>query len=118
MRWIETTAVAATAFVLLVSTGASAQTVSTVYGQAQQLGEGFAQLYVDLDATGAPRTMGVSFTHSALEGLPDKPNNFSRCFDKMATAKSMPPASATAISSSNFRYRWSLLRMDPRRSNG
>ena len=87
MRWIETTAVAATAFVLLLSTGASAQTVSTVYGRAQQLGKGFAQLYVDLDAKGAPRTMGVSFTHSALEGLPDKPNNFSRCFDKNGNGK-------------------------------
>ena len=75
MRWIGATAVAATAITLLVSGGASAQSTSmTVYGQAQKLGDGFAQLYAELDTNGAPRVLGVSIDSGMLENLPATPN--------------------------------------------
>ena len=35
-----------------------------------------------LDGEGAPRVIGVSFDQGMLEGLPDMPNTWSRCFDK------------------------------------
>jgi hypothetical protein len=54
----------------------------TVYGEAEGLGEGFAQVYAELDAEGAPGVIGVSFDQGMLEGLPAMPNTWSRCFDK------------------------------------
>ncbi len=88
MRWIDTTAVAAAALAFLVSHGAVAQSASTtVYGQAQKMGNGFAQLYAELDANGAPRVLGVSFDSGMLDGLPSEPNTYSRCFDKNGNGK-------------------------------
>ncbi|MGH6920625.1 MAG: hypothetical protein ACREJ0_23310 [Geminicoccaceae bacterium] len=55
---------------------------ATLRGEAQKLGNGSAQLYVALDAAGAPEALGVSFDQSMLEGLPTMPNTWSRCFDK------------------------------------
>ena len=55
---------------------------ATVYGEAKKLGEGFAQVYAELDGEGAPRVIGVSFDGAMLEGLPAMPNTWSRCFDK------------------------------------
>jgi hypothetical protein len=54
----------------------------TVYSEAKGLGEGFAQVYAELDAEGAPRVIGVSFDQGMLAGLPTMPNAWSRCFDK------------------------------------
>jgi hypothetical protein len=55
---------------------------ATVYGEAKRLGDGFAQIYAELDGEGAPRVIGVSFDPGMLEGLPAMPNTWSRCFDK------------------------------------
>ncbi|MCZ6838612.1 MAG: hypothetical protein O7G13_04990 [Alphaproteobacteria bacterium] len=60
---------------------------TTVYGQAQNLGDGFAQLYAELDANSAPRVLGVSIDGGMLENLPAKTNNYSRCFDKNGNGK-------------------------------
>jgi hypothetical protein len=90
MKWIDAAACAATAASLLISSGAAAQSASaatTVYGQAQKLGDGFAQIYAELDADGAPRTLGVSFDDGLLDGLPTAPNTYSRCFDKNGNGK-------------------------------
>jgi hypothetical protein len=54
----------------------------TVYGEAKRLGDGFAQVYAELDAAGAPRVLGVTFDPGMLAGLPAMPNTWSRCFDK------------------------------------
>ena len=62
--------------------GAHAALAATVYSEARKLGEGFAQVYAELDADGAPRALGVSFDQGMLEGLPSMPNTWSRCFDK------------------------------------
>ena len=61
--------------------GASAD-AATVYGEAKGLGDGFAQVYAELDGAGAPRVIGVSFDPGLLAGLPTMPNTWSRCFDK------------------------------------
>ena len=53
-----------------------------VYSEAKRLGDGFAQVYAELDGAGAPRGIGVSFDQGMLEGLPTMPNSWSRCFDK------------------------------------
>ena len=58
-----------------------------VHGEAKELGDGSARIYAELDAEGAPRVIGVSFDQSMLQGLPDMPNTWSRCFDKNANGK-------------------------------
>jgi len=62
----------------------------TIYGEAKQLGNGFAQLYAELDGSGAPRVVGVSFSENMLGGLPNKTNTYSRCFDKNGNGKIDP----------------------------
>jgi hypothetical protein len=54
----------------------------TVYSEAKRLGDGFAQVYAELDGAGAPQVIGVSFDQGMLGGLPTMPNTWSRCFDK------------------------------------
>lgn len=56
----------------------------------QKLGKGSAWVYVAVDAKGAPRALGVSMDKGALDGLPDKPNSTSRCFDKNGSGKMDP----------------------------
>jgi hypothetical protein len=58
--------------------------VATVYGEAKALGDGFAQVYAELDGAGAPQAIGVSFDPGLLADLPTMPNTWSRCFDKNA----------------------------------
>jgi hypothetical protein len=64
------------------ATGAAAADTSMLQGEAQKLGNGFAQLYVELDGAGAPAALGITFDGGFLEGLPTEPNDWSRCFDK------------------------------------
>jgi hypothetical protein len=71
-------AAAASAF----GTGAVLADPVTVYSEAKRLSDGFAQVYAELDAEGAPGVIGVSFDQGMLEGLPTMPNAWSRCFDK------------------------------------
>ena len=54
----------------------------TLHGEAEKLGHGFARVYTELDAAGAPAAIGVTFDQGMLEGLPTMPNTWSRCFDK------------------------------------
>ena len=58
-----------------------------VYGEAKALGNGFAQVYVDLTDAGTPKELGVSFSESMLDGLPETPNDYSRCFDRDGNGK-------------------------------
>ena len=46
------------------------------------MGEGLVQVYADFESNGAPRSLGVRMTASALSMLPEMPNTYSRCFDK------------------------------------
>lgn len=68
----------------LAACGAKAAMVdaATVSSEAKRLGDGFAQVYAELDAEGAPRVIGVTFDQGMLAGLPTMPNTTSRCFDK------------------------------------
>ena len=81
-------AIAVVVMALLAAGSASAS--MTVYSQAQKLGDGFAQLYAELDGNGAPRVLGVSFHKGLLENLPTVPNNYSRCFDKNGNGRIDP----------------------------
>jgi hypothetical protein len=81
MNRTRTLLIGAAAFALWATETAYAEP-GTVYGEAQKLGGGSAQVYAELDAEGAPRVIGVSFEEAMLEGLPDMPNTYSRCFDK------------------------------------
>ena len=81
MSCIRTLLIGAAAFAVCGTQVALAD-ATTVYSEARKLGEGFAQVYAELDGAGAPRVIGVSFDQGMLEGLPTMPNSWSRCFDK------------------------------------
>jgi hypothetical protein len=70
------------AAIVACGTGAVLADPVTVYSEARGLGDGFAQVYAELDGEGAPRVIGVSFDEGMLEDLPAMPNTWSRCFDK------------------------------------
>src|SRR5918996_3686344 len=71
-----------TAALVFGGTEVAAADATRVHSEPQKLGNGAAQLYVELDAEGAPAALGVSFDQGMLEGLPAMPNTWSRCFDK------------------------------------
>ncbi len=54
----------------------------TLLGNELKVGEGTARMFVDVAADGAPRTVGIALTGAAMQGLPERMNNTSRCFDK------------------------------------
>ena len=66
----------------LAAGGTKAAIADTLYGEPQKLGNGFARIFAELDAEGAPAVIGVTFDQGMLEGLPTMPNTWSRCFDK------------------------------------
>lgn len=47
-----------------------ASKAGTFYGPSQSLGQGTARSFVELDATGAPTSLGISLTEAALTNLP------------------------------------------------
>lgn len=54
----------------------------TFLGEQQEMGDGKAYTYVELDSHQHPIAIGVAFTEGLLEDLPSVPNNTSRCFDR------------------------------------
>lgn len=70
--------VAAAAAVLLHSTPSLS---AEVPGASGALGQGTVQSYALLGADGAPMEIGVILSAGVFDGLPDAPNNTSRCFD-------------------------------------
>jgi len=80
MNGIRTLLIGAAAFAAC-GAKASMADAATVYSEAKRLGDGFAQVYAELDAEGAPRVIGVTFDQGMLAGLPTMPNTWSRCFD-------------------------------------
>ncbi|HSR71451.1 MAG TPA: hypothetical protein VLL72_03630 [Kiloniellales bacterium] len=63
----------------LMATDASAG--ETLYGEAASMGHGEARVFVELDDSGKPRALGTRFDAALLDGLPQKKNRTSRCFD-------------------------------------
>jgi hypothetical protein len=63
---------------------------TTLYGEAQKLGNGFARIFAELNAEGAPAVIGVTFDQGMLEGLPTMPNSWSRCFDRNGNGRIDP----------------------------
>lgn len=54
---------------------------NVIYGDEQDLGAGSIRSYIAIGAGGAPTSVGVELSFSALSDLPLKRNNHSRCFD-------------------------------------
>lgn len=50
-------------------------------GEAQPLGNGTIHTYIETRADGTPAAIGIEMTAAALDGLPEKKNMTSRCFD-------------------------------------
>jgi hypothetical protein len=74
-----TLAVPTVALILLFSNLTSP--AETRLGKEQKLGEGTLRSYVTADSRGVPTAVGVTFSRSALQGLPSKMNTTSRCHD-------------------------------------
>ena len=106
--------------VAVVASGAQAALADpvTVYSEAKRLGDGFAQVYAELDADGAPRVIGVSFDQGMLAGLPNMPNTWSRCFDKNGNGRIDAHGDAMATTSSGSRCRTSWCSAHARPSSG
>lgn len=81
---IALSAGAVTAAAAAGGNGAPAKVIVT---KSQKLGMGKAWVYVALDGAGKPLALGVSMNKGALDGLPQRPNKTSRCFDKNGNGK-------------------------------
>ena len=90
----------------------------TVYSEAKRLGDGFAQVYAELDGAGAPRVIGVNFDQGMLNGLPAMPTRGAAASIGTRTAGSMATANATATTSSPSRCRRSWCSAGRRRLLG
>lgn len=71
-------AAASAAASLCIASGASAAGMD---GASAPLGNGTATAYAVIGAGGAPTEIGVRFSAGAFDGLPDRRNATSRCFD-------------------------------------
>jgi hypothetical protein len=87
LGWGLIGAFAATAVLSGEPTGAIAAEPKVITTKPQQVGNGWARVYVALDAGGSPLALGVSLDKAALEGLPKEPDPKSRCFDKNGNGK-------------------------------
>jgi hypothetical protein len=56
-------------------------------GHEVAVGNGTARMFVELDARGAPRVLGIALSEPALTGLAARMNTTSRCFDKNRDGK-------------------------------
>lgn len=54
----------------------------TLQGEAVKVGGGTARMYVDVAPDGSPRAIGIALSAAAMQGLPERMNSTSRCFDK------------------------------------
>ena len=72
------TAALAAVFIVAGATGAHADELK---GGSAPLGNGTIESYASLGADGAPAEIGVIFSAGSLDGLPEKRNTTSRCFD-------------------------------------
>jgi hypothetical protein len=89
----------------------------------QKFGDGWARVYVALDAQGHPLALGVSLGKEVLEGLPKEPDLTSRCFDKNGNGRmdadeclgdynltfELPDGAAGAVAP----FKWVMLNWNP-----
>lgn len=76
---LQATSRAAAAAILLSATHGLAGELT---GTSMPLGQGAVTSYTVLGADGAPAEIGVTISSGAFDGLPDAPNDTSRCFDR------------------------------------
>jgi hypothetical protein len=51
------------------------------FGEREALGNGHARTFVALTDDSSPERIGIMFDREVLEGLPEMPNDYSRCYD-------------------------------------
>ena len=112
----------AVAIILLASQAARGD---VIYGEPQILGGGAARLYIDLKEDDSPSALGIGFEKGMLEGLPSKPNMYSRCFDKNGNGKvdghecngdfeMIFPLSNGMVKSAKLPFKWISVNWNPK----
>jgi hypothetical protein len=74
----KTSAALAASLILL---GASQSSAQELAGASAPLGQGTVESYAVIGTGGVPQEIGIVFSKGALDGLPQRRNNTSRCFD-------------------------------------
>ncbi len=109
-----------------LSLGVSPTSSARVLGTPSSLGNGTVASYAEFDESGAPKTIGVVFSASALDALPTAPSDGHRCFDanndgviNLATECSMwhervLPVPSEASRRTDVPFKWALLNWNPR----
>lgn len=113
------------AILAALSLGCSTTRTARVLGTPSSLGNGTVTSYSELDASGAPKAIGVLFSASALDALPTAPSDGRRCFDAnndgvidLATECSMwhervLPVPSEASRRPDVPFKWVLLNWNP-----
>lgn len=71
----------ATLAALLISLGVGPAFAGAIIGASAPQGQGIVESYAVVGAGGVPQQIGIVFSKGALNGLPQRRNNISRCFD-------------------------------------
>jgi hypothetical protein len=66
---------------LLITLGASNAHAGAITGASASQGQGTVESYAVIGPDGAPQEIGIVFSKGGLDGLPERRNNTSRCFD-------------------------------------
>jgi hypothetical protein len=96
---------------LLGPTGTAWATETKVLAtRPQKFGDGWARVYVALDAQGEPLALGVSLDTGVLEALPQDLDLTSRCFDKNGNGRMDAPEEAAGAVAP---FKWVMLNWNP-----
>jgi hypothetical protein len=84
VRWAAASALTAAVALLLTTSGSAAPGAAPerAIGWKAPLGRGDVTSFADLEPSGAPRTVGIAISGSALTSLPPEPSDHHHCFDR------------------------------------
>jgi hypothetical protein len=113
---------------VLGASGLGCSTVRTtrVLGAPSALGNGTVTSYAELDASGAPKAIGVVFSAASLSSLPAAPSDGHRCFDANGDGKIDPatecsawhervlPVPSEVSRRADVPFKWALLNWNPK----
>ncbi len=109
-----------------LSLGCSTTRTARVLGAPSSLGNGTVASYSELDASRAPKAIGVVFSASALDALPTAPSDGHRCFDAnndgvidpatecSAWHERVLPVPSEASRRADVPFKWALLNLNPK----
>jgi hypothetical protein len=113
------------AILAALSLGCSTTRSARVLGTPSNLGNGTVASYSELDASGAPKAIGLVFSASALDALPTAPSDGHRCFDANNDGVIDPatecspwhervlPVPTEASRRTDVPFKWALLNWNP-----